>query len=83
MSKPLITMEAPFSIPSSNANSIDILKHWVKGPAKFQDDTQPDLQDEDIAEGVSVLGHLCISLVRQREHGDLLVELGDFIGPTG
>ena len=34
--KPMITMETPFSIPSSNANSSDILKSWVKEPAKFR-----------------------------------------------
>ena len=35
-SKPMITMETPFSIPSSNANYRDILKNWVKEVAKFK-----------------------------------------------
>ena len=34
--KPMITMETPFSIPNSNANSKDILKNWVKDLAKFR-----------------------------------------------
>lgn len=34
--KPMITMETPFSIPSSNYNSRDILKNWVKEPTKFK-----------------------------------------------
>lgn len=36
MLKPMITMEIPFSIPSNNANSRDILKKWVKELAKFR-----------------------------------------------
>lgn len=36
MSKPVITMETPFGILNSNANSRDILKNWVKEPAKFR-----------------------------------------------
>ena len=36
LSKPVITMETPFSIPSSNANSRNILKNWVKELAKFR-----------------------------------------------
>jgi len=36
MSRSVITMETPFSLPSSNANSRDILKKWVKDPAKFR-----------------------------------------------
>ena len=32
----MIIMETPFSIPNSTANSEDILKNWVKGPAKFR-----------------------------------------------
>ena len=36
MSKLVITMETPFSLPNSNANSRDILKNWVKEPAKFR-----------------------------------------------
>lgn len=33
--KRVITLETPFSIPNNNANSKDILKNYVKGPAKF------------------------------------------------
>lgn len=36
VSKPLITMETPFNIPSNNANSRDILKNWVKELVKFR-----------------------------------------------
>ena len=36
MSKPVVTMETPFNILSSNANSRDILKIWVKESAKFR-----------------------------------------------
>jgi len=36
MSKPMIIMETPFSIPSNNANSRDILKNWMKESAKFR-----------------------------------------------
>ena len=36
MSKPVITMETPFNIPNNNANSMDILKNWVKEPTKFR-----------------------------------------------
>ena len=34
MSKLVITMKTPFNIPSNNSNSRDILKNWVKKPAK-------------------------------------------------
>ena len=34
--KPVITMETPFNIPSSNDNSSDILMNQVKEPAKFR-----------------------------------------------
>lgn len=36
LSKPVITMETPFSIPNNNANSSNILKNWVKELAKFR-----------------------------------------------
>lgn len=36
MSKPIVTMETPFNIPSSNANSRGILKNWVKESTKFR-----------------------------------------------
>jgi len=36
MSKTVITMETPFSIPSNNANSRDILKNSVKELTKFR-----------------------------------------------
>lgn len=36
MLKPVITMETPFNIPNSNANSKDILKNWVKELTKFR-----------------------------------------------
>lgn len=52
LSKPVITMETPFSVPNINSNSIDILKKWVKVPATFK---MTPLQDEYIVEGVSVL----------------------------
>lgn len=53
-----------------------------EGASQIQDDTQLDLQDEDTADGVSVLGHLCMSLVWPREHEELPVEWGDHVGPT-
>lgn len=36
ISKPIIIMETPFSIPNSNANSRDILKNLVKEQAIFR-----------------------------------------------
>ena len=36
MSKPVTIMEIPFNLPSSSANSRDILKNWVKEPARFR-----------------------------------------------
>jgi len=36
ISKPMINMETPFSLPNNNANSKDILKNWVKELAKFR-----------------------------------------------
>jgi len=54
-----------------------------KGANQIQDDTQPDLQDEDTVEGVSILGHIFMSLVWPREHEDLLAKLGDHVRPTG
>ena len=47
---------------------------------QVQDGTQPGLQDEDTIEGISVLGHICMSLVWPREHGDLPIELGCYVG---
>lgn len=36
MSKLMITVETPFNIPNSNANSRDILKNWLKESTKFK-----------------------------------------------
>jgi len=36
MSEPVMIMETPFSLPSNNGNSKDILKNWVKDPARFK-----------------------------------------------
>jgi len=36
MLKPVVTMETPFSIPSNNSNSKNILKNWVKELAEFR-----------------------------------------------
>lgn len=36
MTEPITIMETPFILPSSNANSRDILKNWVKELAKFR-----------------------------------------------
>ena len=36
MAEPMTIMEIPFRLPSSNANSRDILKNWVKESAKFK-----------------------------------------------
>ena len=36
MSKPVTIIKTPFNLPSSNANSRDILKNWVKDLARFR-----------------------------------------------
>lgn len=36
MLHPISIMESPFSIPSSNANSREILKNWVKELVRFR-----------------------------------------------
>jgi len=59
------------------------LEELGEGASQIQDDTQPDLQDEDIMEVVLVVGHLFISLVWPTEHRDLPAVLGDRVGPTG
>ena len=36
MLEPMSIMGTPFILPSSNANSRDILKSWIKDPARFR-----------------------------------------------
>ena len=36
MSKPVTIMGTPFSLPSNNANSKDIMKNWAKEPVRFR-----------------------------------------------
>lgn len=50
---------------------------------EVQDNTHPTLQDEDNKEGISLLGHIFMSLIQPREHIDLPADLGDCVGPTG
>lgn len=40
------------------------------------------LQEKDVVEGVSILGHIYISFVWPRQHGNLPAELGGHVGPT-
>lgn len=81
ISEPMTIMETPFSLPINNANSKDILKSWVKESARFRM-TQPNLQDEDLAENISILGHIHMSTVWPRMHRNLSIELGDHARPT-
>lgn len=36
MLEPMIVMETPFRLPNNSANSIDILKNWVKELDQFR-----------------------------------------------